>query len=132
MDLWSQILATIEEPGAQVQWLHVPSHIGVVGNDKADLLADMGRRKSPLLRGYVTTSQALMDQRNAEPRSNVDSEVEHPPLWTAEEAIGMHGTPLHTQSASLVPRNQHPSLSTPRVLMAGTPRLHADGPPPPK
>ena len=64
MDFWSQILATIEEPGSQVQWLHVPSHIGVVGNDKADLLADMGRRKSPLLRGYVTTSQALMDQRN--------------------------------------------------------------------
>ena len=43
----------------------------------------------------------------------------------------MHGTPLHTQSPSLITRNHYPSLSTPGVLMAGTPRLHADDTPPP-
>ena len=58
VDLWSQILAAIEEAGAQVQWLHVPSHIGVIGNENADVLADMGRRKSPLLRGHITVSRA--------------------------------------------------------------------------
>ena len=61
----------------------------------------------------------------------MDSEVEHPSLWTAEEAIGMHGTQLHTQSPSLVTHNQQPSLSTPGVVMAGTPRMQEDTPPPP-
>ena len=42
---WQQLLGELEAPGPSVQWLHVPSHIGVRGNDKADLLADMGRWK---------------------------------------------------------------------------------------
>ena len=55
--LWEQLLQEIEQAGAAVRWMHVPSHVGIVGNTHADTLADMGRRKSPLLRGYVTTAR---------------------------------------------------------------------------
>ena len=53
MDLWTHVLDILEKVGSEVQWLHVPSHIGIRGNEKADTLADEGRRRSPLLRGYV-------------------------------------------------------------------------------
>ena len=49
VDLWEQPLKEIEQAGVAVHWLHVPSHVGIVGNTHADTLADMGRRKSPLL-----------------------------------------------------------------------------------
>ena len=54
VDLWTQVLDIMKKIGYEVQWLHVPSHIGIRGNDKADTMADEGRRRSPLLRGYVS------------------------------------------------------------------------------
>ena len=54
VDLWEQLLREIEQAGAAVRWLHVPSHVGIVENTHVDTLGDMGGRKSPLLRGYVT------------------------------------------------------------------------------
>ena len=57
VDLSEQLLKEIEQAGAAVRWLHVPSHVGIVGNTHADTLAHMGRRKSSLLRGYVTSAR---------------------------------------------------------------------------
>ena len=56
VDLWEQLLRKIEQARAAVRWLHVLSHVGIVGNTHADTLADMACRKSPLLRGYVTST----------------------------------------------------------------------------
>ena len=51
VDLWTQVLDLLDETGSEFQWLHVPSHIGIQGNKKADSLADDRRRRSPLLWG---------------------------------------------------------------------------------
>jgi ribonuclease HI len=42
VDLWTQLLDAIEDAGSTLHWIHVPSHIRVTGNDKGDLLVDMG------------------------------------------------------------------------------------------
>ena len=82
MDLLQQLLGEIETQGSSVQWLQVPSHIGVRGNDNADLLVDMGHRCSPLLRGYVTASKAILDMLDNEPESDPESDVGACPLCT--------------------------------------------------
>ena len=46
-DLWAQIPELTERHGTEIKWMHVPSRIGMRGNEKADQLADLGRRKSP-------------------------------------------------------------------------------------
>ena len=33
----------------EIQWIKVPSHVGIVGNEEADALAETGRLSSPLL-----------------------------------------------------------------------------------
>ena len=57
VDFQEQLLHEIEKGGAIVRWLHVSSHVVERGNAKADTLADMGRRRSPLLKGLVTTAR---------------------------------------------------------------------------
>ena len=54
VDLWTQILHLVEKLGEAVKWLHVLSHIGIKGNGRADHLADVGRRRSPLLFGLIS------------------------------------------------------------------------------
>ena len=56
MDLWEAILHILEACGHVVHWLHIPSHIGINGNGRADQLADVGRRKSLLLFGHISIS----------------------------------------------------------------------------
>ena len=62
------------------------------GNTHADPLADIGRRRSPLMKGQVTVSQAggeSLDELESEP----ESDLEAPVMWTAMEGVGDHGTP---------------------------------------
>ena len=53
-DLWEEILQLTERLGDEVKWLHTLSHIDTPGNSRADHLADVGRRKSPLLFGLIS------------------------------------------------------------------------------
>ena len=53
VDLWTQVLHPVEQLGDAIKWLHVPSHISVKGNGRADHLADVGRCRSPLLFGLI-------------------------------------------------------------------------------
>ena len=95
VDLWTQLLHETESQGTAIQWQHVPSHIGVDGNTHADRLADIGRRRSPLLKGQVTVSLAggqSLDEWDSEP----ESDLEAPAMWTAMEGVGDHGTPTRT------------------------------------
>ena len=96
MDLWQQLLGEVEAPGPFVQWLHVPSHIGVHGNDTADLLADMGCRRTRLLRKYVTASRAILDNPDKRPQSDPESDLEACPLWTGAEELETKVHPCHS------------------------------------
>ena len=93
VDLWTHLLHETESQGTAIQWLHVPSHKGVDGNTHADRLTDIGRRRSPLLKGQVTVSLAggeSLDESESEP----ESDLEAPAIWTGMEGVGDHGTPL--------------------------------------
>ena len=46
--LWSKVLALIECVRVDLKWLHVPSHVGICGNEKANTLAEQGREKNSL------------------------------------------------------------------------------------
>ena len=56
VDLWEEVLSQLDVCGHEVHWIQVPSHIGIDGNHKADELADVGRRTSPLLFGHISVN----------------------------------------------------------------------------
>ena len=89
VDLWEHLLQEIERAGPAVRWLHVPSHVGIQGNTKADTLADMGRRRSPLLEGLVTAVRRENPASHNEPDDV--SDLEEAPLWSPEEKGGGEG-----------------------------------------
>ena len=64
VDLWTQILHLVEKLGEAIKWLHAPSHIGIKGNGRADHLAEVGRRRSPLLFGLISTPPPHQKTRN--------------------------------------------------------------------
>ena len=90
VDLWEQLLQEIERAGPAVRWLHVPSHVGIHGNTKADTLADMGRRWSPLLKGLLIAVRCE-NPPNHDGQEDV-SDLEEAPLWSPEETGGGGGT----------------------------------------
>ena len=49
VELWKQLLAELDKPDREIQWIKVPSHVGTAGNEEADALAETGRLSSPLL-----------------------------------------------------------------------------------
>ena len=53
-DLWEQLIALTSGSSHPVTYQHVPSHIGVPGNEGADRLAEEGRMQHP----YVLATQA--------------------------------------------------------------------------
>ena len=69
VDLWTQVLDILEKIGLEAQWLHIPSHIGIRGNEKADTLAEEGRRRSPLLRGHVSAGLTALEDVEPPPPS---------------------------------------------------------------
>ena len=102
VDLWEQLLGEIEQAGAAVRWLHVPSHVGIVGNTHTDTLADMGRRKSPLLRGYVTSARRPQQEGQTQDQED-ESDLDEQPMFSPEE-----------RAASPPPRGTSPPPPTPR------------------
>ena len=68
-----------------MQWQHVPSHIGVWGNENADLLVYMGRRHSPLPKAYVMPSRSILVMLHSESQSDTEFDLEARPLWTETE-----------------------------------------------
>ena len=46
--LWARVLALFECVRVDLKWLHVPSHVGIWGNEKANTFAESGRQlKTP-------------------------------------------------------------------------------------
>ena len=54
--LWDGLLHEISEPGREVLWVKVPSHIDVPGNEEADRLSNMGRMSHPKYPAKATTA----------------------------------------------------------------------------
>ena len=48
VDLWQQLLDVIQSSCTVFQWVKIPSHVGLHGNDVANELANRGRLMSPL------------------------------------------------------------------------------------
>ena len=59
--------------------MHVPSHVGIVGNINVDTIADMGRRRSPLRAGFVTTTRYSVITHLEEEQAS-ESDMEEAPL----------------------------------------------------
>ena len=74
INLWEDILSTLEVCGHEAHWLHVPSHIGIKGNHKADRLVDVGRCKSPLLLGNISVNMVGRVEEQEEERPNCDEQ----------------------------------------------------------
>lgn len=63
---WKQLLSLVEERAAtsSVHWHHVPGHVGVVGNERCDVIATSYAKGSPahLYRGRLTAyDHAILD-----------------------------------------------------------------------
>ena len=56
----------VERLGERVKCLHTPSHIEIPGNHGADHLADVGRRRSPLLFGHISARLRQTDLEEEE------------------------------------------------------------------
>ena len=48
VDLWIELLELLDNAIASYEWIKVPSHVQVEGNERADALAEPGRKSSPL------------------------------------------------------------------------------------
>ena len=48
VDLWIVLMDLLDSMRAVWEWIKVPSHVDIPGNDKADALAEQGRPSSPL------------------------------------------------------------------------------------
>ena len=96
VDRWTQILHLVEKLGEAIKWLHVPSHIGIKGNGRAEHLADVGRRRSPLLFGLISI-------RPPPPPTPEDEESDHEEeesIWGwEEECISQPATGIRAGNA---------------------------------
>ena len=98
MDLWEEFLSLLAVRGHEVHSLQVPSHIGFRGNHKADELADVGRRKCPLMFGHISVNMVGTVENGAEEEEEFDEQSllgmgEEEPI--EEEDLCVHSTPLH-------------------------------------
>ena len=75
-DLWEVLLSLTKAAGCQVKWLHTPSHID---NTRADHLADVGRKQSPLLFGHISAHP-----RRQEVQEEVELDDEMDAAWEWE------------------------------------------------
>ena len=73
----------MERLGEQVKGLHAPSHIDIPGNSRANHLADVGRRKPPILFGQIS----VHPRRQEEPE---EEEGEEDPI-EVREGVGAGG-----------------------------------------
>ena len=101
VDLWELILELTDRLRDEVKWLHVPSHIGIKGNGRADHLADVGRRRSPLAFGHISICPPP-------PPDEEPLEQDEESLWVWEEAE--FSQPRSLEPAPWMPETPLPAL----------------------
>ena len=50
VDMWIRLMILIDQSKAHLAWIKVPSHMGLQGYERADFLAEAGRKMSLLYR----------------------------------------------------------------------------------
>ena len=141
LDLWTRVPDILEIIASEIQWLDVPSHIGIYGNAKADSLADQGRRRSPLLRGHVSASPTMLVDKEHPPLEVVYQELPEMPVdplpqpqtpvhmdEPADGTPGLPQTPVRTgglvDGTPCRPRTQTPTVPDIEVLTPTLGRKH--------
>ena len=56
VDLWDEMLEALVHSTCRFRWVKVPSHVDIAENEKADKLAEQGRKMSP---SYNTVHRAV-------------------------------------------------------------------------
>ena len=56
VDLWDEMLEALVHSTSRFRWVKVPSHVDIAENEKADKVAEQGRKMSPL---YNTVHRAV-------------------------------------------------------------------------
>ena len=101
-DLWEEVVRITEQLGDHVKWLHTPSHIDTSSNSRADQLAEVGRRKSPLLFGLIS-ARPRRHQEEEEPEEELVAKWEG---WVPEElepsALPRPAPLLHTPQRPMI------------------------------
>ena len=57
-DLWAQLQEAMRSRTARTHWKHVYTHIGILGNERAESLANQGCSNHPGRAQYLCESQA--------------------------------------------------------------------------
>ena len=86
-----------------MKWLHTPSHIDILENTRADHLADMGRKRSPLLFGHISAHP-----RRQEEQAEVELDDELDLAWEwepSEEEEDIETPPCKQKTPCKIPPN---------------------------
>ena len=94
--LWDLLINELDRPGRIVQWVKIPSHVGIEGNVEADRLANLGRESSPLYPKHTTSGPA--SSHGTQPlRKKRRFKIENAPLaspfLTTDESLFFTGLP---------------------------------------
>ena len=60
MDLWIDLLELLDQALASYEWIKVPSHVQMEGNERAVALAKLGRKSFPLYAKAGRQPQVLL------------------------------------------------------------------------
>ena len=77
--LWEVLRVGLSRPGRTMEWVQPPSHVGVEGNTRADLLADAGARLANPLPHHGQVPNAVPEEGNFPPKRRKVESVPSPP-----------------------------------------------------
>ena len=72
VDLWIDLLELLDLALESYEWIKVPSHVQVEGNERADALAELGRKSSPLYARACKQPQVLLTPTAVSPMGAPD------------------------------------------------------------
>ena len=87
VDLWIELFELLDNALASYEWIQVPSHAQVEGNERADALAELGRKSSPLYAKACRKPQLLHTPVAVSPppgpQSRRHQDRKEHPRWTS-------------------------------------------------